>query len=219
MHGILKPTHFRDLGNLMLAFVMLWAYTTFSEFLLIWYGNIKEEIPHYLHAQHGVWGCIAVALVLFHFFLPFTMLLMRADQRPAEDDRHRHGDHPGHALRRHLLAGRAGLRHGAALPLLLDHDLRLPRHRRLWLAASSASSRARPIIPIHETWVEEAIREGALKTSMPEHVQYEDDDLFNPETHHEDSRRQRQRAALVLVIFIVFAVVTHVVLYFMYTAW
>src|SRR6185295_15260804 len=45
MEGILKPTHFRDLGNLMLAFTMLWAYTNFSQFLLVWYGNIKEETP------------------------------------------------------------------------------------------------------------------------------------------------------------------------------
>ena len=56
MRGILKPTHFRDLGNLMLAFVMLWAYTNFSQFLLIWYGNIKEETPYYLMRMHGVWG-------------------------------------------------------------------------------------------------------------------------------------------------------------------
>jgi hypothetical protein len=45
--------HFRDLGNLMLAFTMLWAYTNFSQFLLIWYGNIKEETPYYLKRMHG----------------------------------------------------------------------------------------------------------------------------------------------------------------------
>ena len=56
MRGVLKPTHFRDLGNLMLAFVMFYAYTTFSEFLLIWYANMHEEIPHYLVRNSGVWG-------------------------------------------------------------------------------------------------------------------------------------------------------------------
>ena len=78
MGDILKPTHFRDLGNLLLTFVMLWAYTAFSEFLLIWYANTKEEIPHYLVRRVGVWGFLAVLLILFHFFLPVFMLLMRA---------------------------------------------------------------------------------------------------------------------------------------------
>ncbi|MBV9497077.1 MAG: hypothetical protein JOZ54_22755, partial [Acidobacteria bacterium] len=78
MKGILRPSHLRDLGNLMFAFTMLWAYTGFSQYLLIWYANLKEEIPYYLTRQHGVWGAIAVMLILFHFFLPFFMLLMRA---------------------------------------------------------------------------------------------------------------------------------------------
>src|SRR5207237_196518 len=78
MAGILKPSHFRDLGNLMLAFGMFWAYTAFSQFLLIWYANIKEEVPYYLKREYGVWGFMAITLVLFHFFLPFFMLLMRA---------------------------------------------------------------------------------------------------------------------------------------------
>src|SRR5450432_575155 len=78
MAGILKPSHFRDLGNLMLAFVMFWAYTGFSQFLLIWYGNIREEVPYYLKREHGMWGFIALMLILFHFFLPFFMLLMRS---------------------------------------------------------------------------------------------------------------------------------------------
>jgi len=72
-----KPMTFRDFGNLMLAFVMLWAYTAFSEYLLIWYGNLKEEIPWYLRRVAGGWGAIAVLLLVFHFFLPFVMLLMR----------------------------------------------------------------------------------------------------------------------------------------------
>lgn len=75
--GEVEHTHFRDFGNLMLAFVMLWAYTAFSQFLLIWYGNIREEVPYYIVRMHGGWGVIATALLLFHFFLPFFLLLMR----------------------------------------------------------------------------------------------------------------------------------------------
>ena len=77
MQGILKPSHLRDLGNLLLAFVMFYAYTAFSEFLLIWYANMHEEIPHYIARELGVWGFIALLIVIFHFFLPFFMLLMR----------------------------------------------------------------------------------------------------------------------------------------------
>ncbi len=71
------PVHFRDLGNLMFAFVMLWAYTAFSQYLLIWYANIKEEIPWYMIRSHGPWGAISVLLIVGHFFLPFLLLLMR----------------------------------------------------------------------------------------------------------------------------------------------
>ena len=84
MANIVKPSHFRDLGNLMLAFVMLYAYTAFSEYLLSWYANLHEEIPHFIVRQAGVWGVFAFLIVVFHFFLPFFMLLMRAiKDRPA----------------------------------------------------------------------------------------------------------------------------------------
>jgi len=75
---IAQPIHFRDLGNLMFAFVMLWAYTAFSQFMLIWYGNIREEVPWYTRRMTGGWGVIAGILIIFHFFLPFFALLLRA---------------------------------------------------------------------------------------------------------------------------------------------
>lgn len=75
---IAQPIHFRDLGNLMFAFVMLWAYTAFSQFMLIWYANIREEVPWYTRRMMGGWGVIAGILIIFHFFLPFFALLLRA---------------------------------------------------------------------------------------------------------------------------------------------
>ena len=51
-----SAAHFHDLGKLMLAFVMLWAYFSFSQFLIIWSGNLPEEIPWYLERLHGGWG-------------------------------------------------------------------------------------------------------------------------------------------------------------------
>ena len=73
--------HFHDLGNLLLAFVMLWAYLGFSQFMIIWMENLKEEIPWYLHRTSGGWQVIALALVLFQFALPFVLLLSRAAKR------------------------------------------------------------------------------------------------------------------------------------------
>jgi len=74
-------SQFNDLGNLMLAFVMLWAYLSFSQFLIIWAGNIKDEIPWYISRAFGGWGVIAVILIVLHFALPFLLLLQRSVKR------------------------------------------------------------------------------------------------------------------------------------------
>jgi hypothetical protein len=70
-----------DLGNLLLAFVMLWAYMSFCQFLIIWSGNLTEEIPWYLRRTRGGWQWLALALVAFNFFLPFLVLLFRENKR------------------------------------------------------------------------------------------------------------------------------------------
>ncbi|HEV8112980.1 MAG TPA: hypothetical protein VGR31_09410 [Planctomycetota bacterium] len=77
----LSADHFHDLGNLMFAFVLLWAYTTFSQFLIIWSGNVSEETPWYLARTRGGWQGAALALALFHFVLPFLLLLWRRIKR------------------------------------------------------------------------------------------------------------------------------------------
>lgn len=83
MKGALRPSHFHDLGNLMLAFVMLWAYVAFSQFLIIWSGNLPEETPWYVRRLSGGWGWIAGILIGFHFILPFFLLLVRETKRRA----------------------------------------------------------------------------------------------------------------------------------------
>jgi len=75
MNTVLKARHFHDLGKLMLAFVMLWAYFSFSQFLIIWAGNLPEEIPYYLERLRGPWQYLSLALVFGHFILPFCLLL------------------------------------------------------------------------------------------------------------------------------------------------
>ena len=59
------------------SFVMLWAYLSFSQFLIIWSGNLPEEIPWYIARIRGGWGVIALLLVVGHFALPFALLLSR----------------------------------------------------------------------------------------------------------------------------------------------
>ena len=54
---------------------MLWAYLNFSQFLIIWSGNLPEEIPWYIERMRGGWGVVAIALVVGHFALPFMLLL------------------------------------------------------------------------------------------------------------------------------------------------
>lgn len=76
--GYVRPSHYHDLGKLMLAFVMFWAYVSFSQYLIIWAGNLPEEVPWYLRRLQGGWGWIGAALLLFHFVLPFLMLLPAA---------------------------------------------------------------------------------------------------------------------------------------------
>lgn len=70
-----------DLGNLLLACVSLWAYIQFSQFLIIWYGNLPEEIVWYVPRTRGAWGVVAVVLILLHFAVPLIVLLARQSKR------------------------------------------------------------------------------------------------------------------------------------------
>ncbi|HXG33601.1 MAG TPA: hypothetical protein VNJ11_09560 [Bryobacteraceae bacterium] len=146
MADVLRPGHFHDLGNLMLAFVMLWAYVCFSQFLIIWSGNLPEEIPWYLRRLDGGWAWVAVALIVFHFALPFVLLLSRQNKQRLE-----------------ILAGIAG---GVLLVRLVDlfwmvmpafhpggfrvhwMDLLMPVGiGGLWLAAFVWRLKRRPLLP------------------------------------------------------------------------
>jgi hypothetical protein len=77
MSEVLTPRHMHDLGKLMLANVMVWAYFSFSQFLIIWAGNLPDEIPWYLERLKGGWQFVALLLVIGHFALPFALLLSR----------------------------------------------------------------------------------------------------------------------------------------------
>lgn len=74
---VLQQRHLHDLGKLLLAFVMLFAYFDFSQLLIIWAGNQPEEISFYRTRLYGGWGAVAVIVLVFHFFVPFFLLLSR----------------------------------------------------------------------------------------------------------------------------------------------
>lgn len=83
--GYLRRTvtaeHYHDLGKLMFAFVVFWAYIGFSQYMLIWYGNMPEETVFYLRRQAGPWAGLSVLLLFGHFFLPFFALMSRYPKR------------------------------------------------------------------------------------------------------------------------------------------
>jgi hypothetical protein len=84
-HGSLAeslPTKvFHDLGKMLLAFVIFWIYVSFSQFLVIWSGNLPKEISWYLHRSAGGWQWVALVLMLSQFFIPFALLLSRDAKR------------------------------------------------------------------------------------------------------------------------------------------
>ncbi|HMH02042.1 MAG TPA: hypothetical protein VK555_11535 [Terriglobales bacterium] len=81
MSQLLKPDYVHDHGKLMLAFVMVWAYFEFSQWLIIWAGNLPEEITWYVRRLNGGWGSIGLTLAMFHFVVPFVLLLSRPFKR------------------------------------------------------------------------------------------------------------------------------------------
>lgn len=75
--SFLTRQHYHDLGNLLLAFTMVWTYFSISQFLIIWAENLPDEIPWYVRRFSGGWGYIAFFIAIFHFCVPFFLLLMR----------------------------------------------------------------------------------------------------------------------------------------------
>ena len=84
LNRILGKRHFHDIGKLMLALVMVWAYFNFSQYLIIWSGNIPEETKWYIERSEGTWGVIGVILIILHFAFPFLVLLNRDLKRNAK---------------------------------------------------------------------------------------------------------------------------------------
>jgi hypothetical protein len=78
MSDAVKTSHFHDLGKLLLMFVMLWGYLAYSQLIIVWSGNLTNEIPWYLPSFGTSWGWIGgLGLILFQFLIPFLLLLSK----------------------------------------------------------------------------------------------------------------------------------------------
>ena len=85
-HGLLKdlvtPEHYQDLGKMLFGFgIVFWAYIAFSQYMLIWYGNVPEETTWFLARQVGQWRLVSAALLFGHFVIPFLFLISRWTKR------------------------------------------------------------------------------------------------------------------------------------------
>jgi hypothetical protein len=81
LRGIVTVEHVHDIGKLLFAFVVFWAYIAFCQYFLIWYGNMPEETAYFMHRSHGSWPTVARWLILGHFAIPFFFLMPRAVKR------------------------------------------------------------------------------------------------------------------------------------------
>jgi hypothetical protein len=81
LKGIVTVEHYHDLAKLMFAFTCFWAFCAFSQYMLIWYGNVPEETIWYSHRWVGGWKYISLILPVGHFIIPFVLLMARSPKR------------------------------------------------------------------------------------------------------------------------------------------
>jgi len=147
----LRPITVQDLGKLLLTFTMLWGYVNFSQYLIIWAGNTTEETPFYVRRLQGGWEWVAAALVLFHFALPFALLLSRPLKRSAR------------ALSRVawlMLVMRAIDLYWILAPDLLGHGTRAVPLRIHWLDLSA-------VLGLGGLWLSLLLRQAGMHPVLP----------------------------------------------------
>lgn len=82
LRGVITSEHYQDLGKMIWAFgIVFWAYIAFSQYMLIWYGNLPEETVWFLARQIGDWAWVSVALLFGHFIIPFLAFVSRWTKR------------------------------------------------------------------------------------------------------------------------------------------
>ncbi len=161
MSDLMVPDRFHDLGKLMYAFVLLWAYFSVSQLIIVWSGNLPEEIPFYLRRFQGVWGKVSWIVLFGHFVVPFCFLLSRRIKRNAK---------LAARVALFILAMRAVeiawmiapmVRHGenAAGPNWVDFAAVLGLGL-LWLLVFFRNLGARAVVPVHDPYLKGAYSNG-----------------------------------------------------------
>ena len=157
--GRLKPRHFHDLGKLLLAFTMLWAYLNFSQFLIIWSGNLPEEIPWYIERMSGGWGVVAISLVVGHFALPFLLLLSEDLKKSRWLPRVAIFILVMRLVDTIFLVGPTFAHHGFPIHWM---DVAVPAGLAgIWLFLFAKHLRSRPLMPVNDPYLKEAFAHDA----------------------------------------------------------
>ncbi|MEM6646003.1 MAG: hypothetical protein AAF730_07100 [Bacteroidota bacterium] len=81
LKGVVSKSHYHDLGKFMFGFTVFWAYIAFSQYMLIWYGNVPEETIWYRHRLEHGWEYLSAALLAFHFIIPFVILISQGAKK------------------------------------------------------------------------------------------------------------------------------------------
>ncbi|HEX4822975.1 MAG TPA: hypothetical protein VFV19_01545 [Candidatus Polarisedimenticolaceae bacterium] len=84
MTDVVGVEHYHDLGKMIFAFTVFWAYIGFSQYFLIWYGNIPEETVFFRNRLIGAWSGVSMLLAVGHFIVPFFFLMPRTVKRNAK---------------------------------------------------------------------------------------------------------------------------------------
>ncbi len=157
--GRVRAAHFHDLGKLLFALVLLWAYLTFSQFLIIWSGNLPEEIPWYLDRMREPWQAVSALVVVGHFLLPFLVLLSRDVKRKPRVLA---------AVAVGILAMRFVDTYWLIVPSFPAETARihwmdlaaLAGLGGVWLAAWCRTLRTRSLLPMNDPYLEDALAHG-----------------------------------------------------------
>jgi hypothetical protein len=161
MSELMVPDRFHDLGKLMYAFVLLWAYFSVSQLIIVWSGNLPEEIPFYLRRFQGTWGKVSWIVLIGHFVVPFAFLLSRRLKRNAR---------LAARVALFILAMRAVeiawmiapmVRHGehAAGPNWVDFSA-VPGLGLVWLLVFFRNLSSRAVVPVHDPYLKGAYENG-----------------------------------------------------------
>jgi hypothetical protein len=155
---VASPEVFHDLGNLLLTFVVLWAYVQLAQLIITFNGNLPKEIQWYLRRTQGEWAWIAVLLAVTHFFFPFFLLLSRRNKL----DSRRLAFLAALVLVVHLIDNYWNVEPAFHATLWVSWlDLAAPvAIGGVWVALVLRQLRARPLLPLHDPRVAEALEKA-----------------------------------------------------------